>query len=179
MPSRQETAVCTCATRQTVAKFCKKPFERKVKLLSSVPSSFATRAEVVEADPACPRGPLSNSISKQNPEHVTHATHPLSVVLPSADRGIKQARQRGTPAWLSAHARTPTHSLPGHARLGFECLLASDLASGNPVTARRSHGDELPPCPIHPTAITLQNEPRITSRRPASGARTHPGRAVR
>lgn len=84
--------------------------KEKLNFCHPFPSSFATRAEVVEADPARPRGPLSNCISKQNPEHVTHATHPLSVVLPSADRGIKQAQQRGTPARLSTHARTPTHT---------------------------------------------------------------------
>lgn len=123
-----------------------------------LPSAFATHADVVEADPARPRGPLSSCISKQNPEHVTHATHPPPTVLPTADCVIKRARQRGTPARCSTH---PILLLPGHPWLGFKCLLASHLASGNAVSICRSHGNELPPCLIHPTHHVSEQPPRV------------------
>lgn len=115
--------------------------KEKLNFCHPVPGSSATRAEVVEAAPARPRGPLSNCISKQNPEHVTRATHPPPPALPSAHRGIHRARQRGTPARLSA--RPPhTHSLPWP-RLGFERLRFSIWKPCGP------HGDELPLRTIH------------------------------
>lgn len=137
-----------------------------LKLLSSLPGSFATRTEVVEEDPACPRGPLSGCVSKQTPEHVTHSIHPRPAVLPFTGHGGGY-RRPGFPHIPASPPRVPpaTHgsvwdaSWPVIEHLGMLC----------------PHGDGRRPCRVHPAAVPLWNSPG-TARAAAPAA---PGREER
>lgn len=134
-----------------------------LKLLSSLPGSFATRTEVVEEDPACPRGPLSGCVSKQTPEHVTHATHPTPAVLPCTGHGGGD-RRPGLP-----HIPASPPRLPGQARLGLGCLPVCDRASGNAEPARRWTAPM--PGPSGRCSVTEQpqDSPGSSARAPRAG----------
>lgn len=99
MPGRQETAVCTCATRQTVAKFCGKPLERKAgTFVIRFPALLRHARTWWKRIPPTPEGHCqavlvnkTQSTLRMQHIHRQWCSRQRTVV-------IKRARQRGTPA---------------------------------------------------------------------------------